>query len=843
MAKLPTRESLGGLPSIPNTPIATFDTTAIGKGAASIGPGLEKIAAAAAHLSTVNDQAEEFETERRFQEFKWQQQKDLDDSIRSIEPGKADGFANSWTDGYKGRAKAFSDTVPEKLRPKYAVRLLDTERGLYGDAATFARGEQKRTALASIEADKSNQYYPRARAGEPLDRIGEDFKTVIHKNPFLTPIEKDIEIRKGYGDLEEAHIMGRVDRGDDVQSIFKDIRGTRKDGAVPAKTFESSSAAISTELETGKRDPLEGVANISRDSGGTKSYGNFGLNSGGSAQKFAAEYGKDFGLTAKPGTASFDEQWRNAASASPVELHDAEMRWYEANITAGIGEKLTRAGVPKELADDPRVKAYFADRSVQQGEGSIDAAAKHKARIKAAADAAGGDPVKFLQAVTEADRGNLYNDFPTALKTGVYSEEGHANRLNGRLKLSLEIGGDGAQLPAYDGPYRNLSPKRRMELENKIKTTVSEKTQQELRDAAEEIRRTGQVPRDDQGRTALERAGSLLTKNQIEKAKLDWTEAQIEFNVLHDLDTLPERDLQDRLDQVAPKSGDDLFAIRQKVFDKALTRANHLRDDREKDPAKSVSMLPAVIEATNAARSNPDDPDAVQNLVRTRIDAQGKVGVPENLRSPVTRSEARIIMAPTKGLEGKALLSAMGEIRTEMEAKYGPYARAAMISAIDYTVHGKELAEEMEGIVTKLMSGQPATAARQRRIEYLGQNAEATRAFGGDLVGDAFRQFPAVSASALDEPKPGWWSGPSGDARFANPQMQKQGTMPFQADLMSTRAGLPPPARAIAYLMENPSMADQFDAKYGVGSAAQFLAPSLDEAQQQSGKAKAKQPK
>lgn len=821
MAKLPTRDVLGGLPAIPATPMARYDASAIGEGVARLGQGMAKASAALEAIGTAKDQAEEFETERRFQEFKWEQQQALESEMRGVEPGKAAGFADGWADRYKQSAKGFLDTVPEKMKPKYDGKLFDTERGFYGGAASFAREEQKRSALASIEDAKTNQYYSRARAGEPLDKIGTDYKGLVDANPFLTPIERDIETRKGFGDLEEAHIMGRVERGDDVGAVLKDIRG---DGA--KKTEGGGIAAISGQLETGTDDPLQGVSSIARDAGGTKSYGNFGLNSGGSMQKFIAEYGKDFGLTAKPGTASFDEQWKNAAGAMPVELHDAEMKWHRA-MTAGISERLTNAGVPKEMAGDPRVLAFFADRSVQQGEGSIDKMDKHARRIKAAVDASGGDPVKFLQGVTEADREALESDFPTALRTGTYSERGHDTRLDGRLRLSMNVSGDGATLPTFDGPYQNLTPKRRMELENKIKTTVSEKTQQELRDAAEEIRQTGKAPMDASGRTALERATNLLTKNQVEKARLDWAEAQMEFNTLHDMDSLPDRDLQERLAEAEPRPGSDLFDIRQKVYDKAVTRVNKLRELRDKDPAASVSTSPEVIAATDAVRAAPDDPAAFQDLIRARVDAQEKVGIPENLRTPVTKSEARIIMAPAKGLEGEAMHSALADIKTDLDARYGPFARSAFISAIDSAVQSKEIAREMSDIVNTTMNGQAPTAGQLRRLEETAALEESARAFSGagaELVQQPHRQMPRVPDTVM-QPAPAGWFGPRPDTRFANPQMQTgaDASRRFMEEPAETFQG--PSIRAIAYLRENPATAHLFDQKYGPGASMAFLQP------------------
>jgi hypothetical protein len=895
--------------------IVRVDTSAEQKGIIDFGQSLAKVGAAVADYSSSTDL---FDAEKRFQEFKWGEQQGLEQSLREVEPGQADGLADNWATGYKQKAREFLSTVPESQKSRYDNKLFGAEREFYGRASTFARTEQKRAAEASIDDAKQNQYFSRARSGEELSKIGEDYKSLVSANPFLTPIEKDEIYRGGFGDLEEAHIAGRVDRGEDIETILSDIRGrTREekpagllqsgnvnlnnrprvknaDGSISTvrsmsvnfdgkevliptvsddgkilseddaveqykKTGkylgmfdtpenatayaerlhkdqerqyanpDAARANISVQLETGKTDPLEGVANISADSAGSRSYGNFGLNSGGSAQKFAAEYGKQFGLTAKPGTRAFDEQWTNAAKSAPVELHDAEMRWYSANITPELSSKLTKAGVSADVANDPRVQAYFADRSIQQGEGSIDRMAKHKARINAAFAASNGDPVAFLNNITEADREELESDFPTALRTGVYSERGHDARLNGRLKLALGVDGSGAELPSYDGPYRNLSPKRRLELENKIKIASSEVTQQALKDGEAEIRRTGQAPVDVDGRTALDRAKRFLTKNQVEKAKIDWQEASLEHRALSDLDTLPEVDLQDRLAAIEPKPGEALYEIKTKVFDKATKRVENLRKERDTDPAQSVVGLPEVDEAIQAVRATPDDPEALQNLSRVRLDAQAKVGIPEGLRSPVTRAEARVLMSPVRGLEGKALTEALVPMQATLQERYGPYARSVGIAALETAVKDKDLADQIQYAIDNAFKGQPVLSTDVRRIEYLTEINAATRAFGGEFVGEPFRKFG---------PQPTGQSGGvgpllGGDASFRRPETQTEGAMPYSESPMGGAAAPAPakvpPARAIAYLMENPATVDRFEELYGKGSAAQYLSPAPEQ--------------
>ena len=153
MATLPTRDSLGPLPSARSgRPIARVDTSAEHAAQANFGKTLLNLGA---NLSSSADQADEFETERRFQEFEFERQKELDQSMQSIEPGQAAGFAEQWTGGYKEKAKEFFQSVPEKLKGKYDAKLFGAERDFYGTANTFGRHEQKRFSVNSLDDHKN----------------------------------------------------------------------------------------------------------------------------------------------------------------------------------------------------------------------------------------------------------------------------------------------------------------------------------------------------------------------------------------------------------------------------------------------------------------------------------------------------------------------------------------------------------------------------------------------------------------------------------------------------------------------------------------------------------------
>jgi hypothetical protein len=600
-------------------------------------------------------------------------------------------------------------------------------------------------------------------------------------------------------EMTRDYINRYRDRGDKKVEVEA---GTGRAGmAAPTQSADDAAiAAISVRLETGKTDPLEGVSQVARDSGGSKSYGNFGLNSGGSAQRFAKEYGKPFGLTAEPGTAEFDAQWRNAAGAAPDELHAAEMDWYGKNILSDIKTKLKGTGLPDVVANDPRVKAYFADRSIQQGPSSIDGMKKHKARIKASYDAADGDVAAFLDNITEADRVAIGRDFPTALRTGVYSDSGHDTRLNGRLGMALAVGDRVAATQGeetLEGHFVRELIDKQGEIQRSVRSAYSalkEEMHQALDDDVRSIRETGVSTNPD-----LEKASKALTANRLKKHELDRQEAIMEFNALDGIEALPEQDLQERLNNLEPDPGETFYEMKAKSFAKAMTRADKIRDLRERDPASAVSSLPDVQVAEQGVRENPGDPQFVQALVKARMDAQAEV-MPdsEGLWSPITKQESRVILAPTKGLEGNALYKSLEEVQAKFEEQYGPYARVAAAKAFEYDGRSKETAEELAGFVDGLFKGEKISASQIRRLEFLNETDLATRAFGGDFVGDPVRQYQG------------------------RPEGPETG-MPLQVNPANAYRMRKPPKAAIDALQANPELRDQFDEFYGSGSAERVL--------------------
>lgn len=381
----------------------------------------------------------------------------------------------------------------------------------------------------------------------------------------------------------------------------------------------------------------------------------------------------------------------------------------------------------------------------------------------------------------------------------------------------------GAEMPALSaesrgGRYGLLSPLERADFLNKSERSMRnrlegqrEQLKQSLDDDVSSIRNTGVGTTVD-----LDTATRVLEPNQVNRYYLNRQEAQMEYRAVNDLPSLPNAELQSRLDEIAPKPGEALFEMKQKVFDKAEREIRQLRELRDTDPAKSVEMLPDVKAAATAVNANPEDPAAIQNLARVRIEAQRRAGVPETQWSPITKAEARQLMAPVKGLEGKDLTEAMLGITEKLEQQYGPYARAAGIEAVDQVVENRELADSIEANLRRTFSGLAPSSAIQRRIEFFTESSQASRAFGGDAVGDPDVQYGPGNGR--------------GRTSFANPTLGEEVSGSAQTrDPLQNFTGPQPSEDAIKALIGNPATASDFNIRYGAGAAEIILATPVEE--------------
>lgn len=244
----------------------------------------------------------------------------------------------------------------------------------------------------------------------------------------------------GYELGEAANRAGAQDyiSGLTEKSAFGDAGAQAVAPSVPRQISGDSVLNVIAKGETGaKWDDMGGLAQVVSDTNASRSYGSFGFNSQGgknsSVGKFAAAY-PDLKLKGEPGTAEFTTSWKAAVARNPEQMAAAQKEFVEQNFVAPVSDSLSKVGIPSNVAKDPRVIAYFADRNTQYG------GLKTPEEIKNAWAESKGNIASFLTKVNEADTRNVGTLFKSALEQGRYSEEGHATRLNKRLMGALNVG-------------------------------------------------------------------------------------------------------------------------------------------------------------------------------------------------------------------------------------------------------------------------------------------------------------------------------------------------------------------------------------------------------------------
>ena len=352
------------------------------------------------------------------------------------------------------------------------------------------------------------------------------------------------------------------------------------------------------------------------------------------------------------------------------------------------------------------------------------------------------------------------------------------------------------------GRYAELPPKLRAELKAQAEHNRDSYLQasraeikSDLDDDIELIRKTGKG-----GNPDLETAARILTPNQINKHLLGRRTALLEFNAMDGIDGLSDAQLTERIANNEPAPGDDLYAERSKIYDKLTRRINDLRDLRDEDPAAAVAELPEVKIALQGIGEDLGSPQSYQRLASARMKAQAEIGIPKGLRTPITKDEARVRAAPLKGLErGADLTEAVRNMIAEAERDFGPYGRAVAVSIVDLAIKDRDISEITTGLIRKTLRGQPLNPVDVHAAE----EAAATLHIQRSMLPqpDAFTQLGLRGAN--------------------NPTFTMQSD-PF-ADLGMKPAVIQPPPEAVLALRENPDLAKEFEAKYGI-SANEVLA-------------------
>jgi len=783
VAKLPSREDLGGMPSARSgRAIATIDATAPARAMQRFG---RSIAGAGqeigdAILKFAEDPAAEYETERRFQEFKFQQMQGLEERMRSVQPGQADGFADTWADEYQERAREFFGTVPDHLKPKYDNKLFGVERDLYRSAATFSRNEQKRFALNSIEDDVS-----RLALSPDLDSARSDLDSLLQLNPYLTPIEKDEVRRKALDVLEEQNIEWRIRRGDDLDEIIRDLETGGTPDRAAGRVSESG-------LDFIKRQ--EGFAPV--------------------AKWDFKQYSVGYGTKGRPGERITPEEAEARLREEVGKVSD----WLDRNVKVPLSQEQHDAlvsfgfnlgtGNLEKLLDDINAGNFerVAERmlSFNKAGGRTLPGLVRRRQEEAMMFLSGATPMQEIQ-VAQAQT------------------EGMTDQ--------------GARLPSLS-KYPNLSPQRRSALLNKARVARSAITQQEVKDDIERIRRTGEPLVREDGTTSLDRASRFLTKNQVDQLRIQWDEARMEYEAISPLRNLSELEDEDGMSDVDrhfaalqpdENSTEESYASRARVLDKALAEWEKIREERRKDPALAVNDQPEVRTAFEIIQARVPEASIVQHddgeldvevaegqpavsalkaqemVMEARLEAQARLGIPEVYRSPITRKQAEKLldMPDPSLLNEKEFYDKLRAAADKAEETYGPrFGRMAFESAVRFKLREKEHKEIAAGVIAKMARGEPVTQRDINRINTLDEIALMDRVFSDQFI-------PDFMVRETDRP-------------FISPQFARE-TLPAINEFAAREAAKRPTPAQIDWVKQDPkNRAQIFDIEFGRGAWARY---------------------
>ncbi len=323
------------------------------------------------------------------------------------------------------------------------------------------------------------------------------------------------------------------------------------------------------------------------------------------------------------------------------------------------------------------------------------------------------------------------------------------------------------------GPYARMSFQARHALITRAKISMSAESQQDLRDAYQEILETGEAKRGSDGTTALDRARLFLQPNQVKRAELLIDEAQQMHSAITPLRGMTEQQAVDHLAkyQTTEASGERAATLR-KVSRAAEAAWGEIQQERLTDPVEAVDPIKNVRTAKAGRTLRADEvtgayevigrrfpgvtiretvtggreimdpevptPEALAEthrarraLIDARLDAQMRLGIPRYDRKPISKREAdQILDLPenVNSITPAEYRLRLNNAADRAEAKYGKdmgpiILEAAMTMRRAGDAEHKDISDRM---IARLARGEGVARSDIKRLQDL-QNIESRR--------------------------------------------------------------------------------------------------------------------
>lgn len=592
MPKLPSSEDLSRpVSGRAGRPLASYDTTAVGRGVSNFGQGIQSLAG---DLSVIADrrknevdQGQAFETQRRFLEFTAAQEDALNQAQQGAKPG-AFGFMEDYTKTYQAKAKEFFASVPEALKGEYDSKLFAIEDRLGGKALTFERAARKgyytNTVNDGLTKIENNLYANPDRFDENLWE-GNRFIDAIPDDD-VSPIEKE-ELRRAW--RAKAQIASL-------------------NGMPPAQRLGALGGGAPTVKYTGTAVPKGAMANLvarAAQEAGVDPAIALGI----------VKIESDFDPNAKAGTSSAGGLYQFiTGTANQYGLGNK----FDAEANARAGARLTKdniEGLRRDLGREPTPGeiyiAHFGGFGMAEKLG--------RASPNASAESL------FSPEAVRANRSILAGK--TAAQVRAWADRKMAAAMKEAAGVDVTVTGAGEIDPRFtDMPWQDRekiigqteTEIRQQEADERVAAKFAVETA--TANAPSAIMNTGKYTGD---MPTVEQFLAAYGEQATQKYK-EFQQAIETAQTAHGMATMPAGEIKRIVEDAAPTSSGDDAALQQERYDVLAKAADATLKARDADPAGYARKAFPIVDA---AWRNVEQEGGYRAAIAASVAAQQQLGV------------------------------------------------------------------------------------------------------------------------------------------------------------------------------------------------------------------------
>lgn len=321
---------------------------------------------------------------------------------------------------------------------------------------------------------------------------------------------------------------------------------------------------------------------------------------------------------------------------------------------------------------------------------------------------------------------------------------GFSNRAKQAEAVASKFGGMKIEPTEGDRLYSMLPPERQLQVRESSARDLSRETrafENQQREVATETKRT--IADDLASIEATGKEVDGLTRDRVssvlgEEGARDWeadrTRARRVHSALNGIETLSEGEVEQRLKTLEPTPGVEGFADDMKTYRRAEEKTRKFLEARRADPALSVDAFETVRQVRAAAEYDGEGdrksikPESAQSIVRARLAAQSQLGIVEPMA--VTRSEARTIARQLRYI-GDEDAKGMERFVRQLQGTYGDLADEVLTSSLQLENVSRDLAVLATQVINSIAVGKMPDIASARRMEVAVDNQNMEGAMAG----------------------------------------------------------------------------------------------------------------